>query len=88
MSKYYLNCGTLQIIYSTSKTPLEAAIRALWETNASDVLDEHFYIDEKGYKDHYSANPETVVIPCTKVIKLAGWEMSGDGCECLPPEDE
>jgi hypothetical protein len=88
MPKYYINCGTLKIIHSTSKTPEEAAIRALWETNASDVLDEHFYIDEKGYKDYYSANPETVVILSSKVIKLAGWEMSGDDCECLPPEEE
>ncbi len=77
MSKYYINCGTLQIIYSTSKTPLEAATRALWETNASDVLDEHFYIDERGFRDYLTADPKgTSVIKSSKVIKLAGWTLS------------
>ena len=77
MPKYYINCGTLQIIHSTSKTPLEAATHALWETNTSDVLDEYFYIDERGFRDYLTADPkETSVIKSSKVIKLAGWTLS------------
>jgi len=33
MSKYYIKSNTLELIYSTDKTPLEAAIVALGETN-------------------------------------------------------
>lgn len=74
MSKYYIRCGSLELIYSTKKSPLDAAISALWETNEHDVLDEYFYIDERGMKNHLSALPDTTVISSEKVLKAAGWE--------------
>ncbi|NDC24152.1 MAG: hypothetical protein EBZ49_08495 [Proteobacteria bacterium] len=73
--KYYIKCGTLELIYSTSKKPLEAAVDALWETNKFDVLDEHFYVDERGFKDYVSALPDTKVYKSTKVIEKAGWSL-------------
>ena len=77
MSKYYVKCGTLELIYSTSKTPLEAATHCLWESNSNDVLDEYFYIDERGFRDYLTADAkETKVIKSGKVIKLAGWTLS------------
>lgn len=75
MPKYYIKCGTLELIYSTNKNPFNAAIAALWETNEHDVLDEYFYIDERGMKDHVSALPDTVVIKGDNVLKAAGWEI-------------
>jgi hypothetical protein len=75
MSKYYIKCGSLELIYSTDKNREEAAATALGETNKFDVLDEHFYIDERGFRDYTNADKETTVITTKKVIKLAQWEM-------------
>lgn len=74
MSKYYIRCGSLELIYSTDKTPEEAAIAALWETNSNDVLDEYFYIDERGMKDYSTALPDTIVLSADRILKQAGWE--------------
>ena len=75
MPKYYIKSGTLELIYSTSKSPLEAACVALGETNKFDVLDEHFYIDERGMKDYITALPDTTVITTKKIADKAGWKM-------------
>lgn len=73
MSKYYIKSGTLELIFSTSKSPEEAAVIALGETNKHDILDEYFYIDERGMKDYKTALPDTFVINTDKVVALAGW---------------
>jgi hypothetical protein len=75
MPKYYIKCGTLELIYSTDKNPFNAAIAALWETNEHDVLDEYFYIDERGMKDYKSALPDSIVINSDEILKAAGWEI-------------
>ncbi len=75
MSKYYIQCGSLQLIFSTSKSESEAAAQVLWESNEHDVLDEYFYIDERGYRDYTNADKLTQVIPTEVVMKLAKWEM-------------
>jgi hypothetical protein len=74
MAKYYIQCGSLSIIYSTNKTPIDAALTAIWECNSNDVLDEHFYIDERGYRGYTNADKETHVIPSEYILKQAGWE--------------
>jgi hypothetical protein len=76
MPKYYIKCGTLELKYSTEKTPIGAAITAIGETNKFDTLDEHFYIDERGFRDYTTADSLTQVIKLTKVCKLAGWEIN------------
>ena len=78
MPKYYLKCGTVEIIFSTEQTPFEAAGRCLWESNKDDVLDEHFYIDEQGYRDPFSATPKTIVLTLKEVCKAEGWTLSND----------
>lgn len=75
MSKYYIQCGSLQLIFSTSKSESEAAAQVLWESNEHDVLDEYFYIDERGYRDYTNADKLTQVIPTEVVMKLADWEI-------------
>ena len=75
MPKYYIRSGSLELVYSTNKSPLDAAIAALWETNENDELDEHFYIDERGFKNHLTALPNTTVIKTDTVLKKAGWIM-------------
>jgi hypothetical protein len=75
MSKYYIQCGSLQLIYSTSKSESEAAAQVLWESNEHDVLDEYFYVDERGYRDYTNADKLTQVIPTEVVMKLAQWEI-------------
>jgi hypothetical protein len=78
MSKYYVKCGTLELIVSTEQTPFEVAGRCLWESNKDDVLDEFFYIDEQGYRDPFSATPKTMVLTLKKVCKAEGWTLSND----------
>ena len=73
--KYYIQSGTLQLIYSTDQKPLDAAVVALWETNKFDTLDEHFYVDERGFKNYATALPDTKVYKTTKVVRKAGWSM-------------
>jgi len=76
MAKYYIQSGSLQLIYSTNKDPISAAITALWETNEHDTLDEYFYVDERGMRDYKTADKETIVIDSETVLDEAGWEMS------------
>ena len=75
MAKYYIKCGTLELIYSTSKKPLDAAMDAVWETNEHDVLDEYMYLDERGYRDYASADKETKVYKSINVLTQAGWNL-------------
>ena len=75
MPKYYIQCGSLQLIYSTSKSQMQAAAQVLWEANEYDVLDEYFYVDERGYRDYLTADKDTQVIPTEVVVKFANWDM-------------
>ena len=82
MSKYYIKCGTLELKYSTNKKPIEAAITTLGESNKFDVLDEYFYIDERGFRDYTTADKLTEVIKLSKVCKMAGWTINkNDDCD-------
>lgn len=75
MPKYYIKCGTLEYIMSSNKDPLDAAINSVWELNENDTLDEYFYIDERGFRDYISAEPDTHVLKTTSVLKKAGWTL-------------
>ena len=75
MAKYYISSGSLQMIYSTKKTQREACKTSLWEANEHDVLDEYFYVDERGYRDYTSATPDTFVIPTDEIVTEDGWEQ-------------
>ncbi len=75
MPKYYIKCGSLEIIYSTSKKPIDAAIDALWETNENDVVDDTFYIDERGFRGYVNSDDKTVKIALEKVARRGGWEL-------------
>jgi len=78
MPKYYIKSGSLELIYSTNKGPMDAAADALWETNEYDTLDEYFYVDERGLKDYKTALPDTKVFSTSTVIHAAGWSMEQD----------
>lgn len=78
MSKYYIKCGTLELIYSTDKSPVEAAITSLFESNKFDTLDEYFYIDERGMRDYLTADKETQVLKLRVIAKMAGWTLGND----------
>ena len=77
MAKYYVASGTLRIIVSR-KDALEASIYGLMQTNKFDTIDEHFYVDERGYRDYISADPKTNVIATRNIVRAAGWELSRD----------
>lgn len=74
VTKYYIKSGSLELIYSTKQSPINAAIAALWETNENDVIDEYFYVDERGMKDYKTADKETIVIESDIILDKAGWE--------------
>jgi hypothetical protein len=75
MSKYYIKCGTLEIIYSCDKAPRYAAMDAIWETNENDTLDEYIYLDERGYRDYKNADGKTCVLHTSHILKDAGWSI-------------
>lgn len=75
MAKYYIKCGTLELIYSCDKCPRDAAMDAIWETNDNDTLDEYMYLDERGYRDYTSADGFTCVLRTTLILKDAGWSL-------------
>lgn len=75
MAKYYVKCGTLELIYSCNKSPHDAAMDCVWETNENDKLDEYFYIDERGFRDYISADGYTKVLRTTTILKDAGWKL-------------
>ena len=75
MAKYYIKCGTLELIYSCNKCPRDTAMDAIWETNENDTLDEYFYIDERGYRDYTNADKLTCVMPTKYVLKESGWSI-------------
>jgi hypothetical protein len=76
MAKYYIQSGTLHLIYSTDKPPLEAAAAVLWESNKDDTLHEYFYVDERGFRDYSTAQPDTIVLPTEAVVRQAKWTIS------------
>lgn len=77
MAKYYVASGTLRMIVSR-KDALEASIYVINESNKFDIIDEYFYVDERGYRDYISADPKTNVIPTKSIVRAAGWELSRD----------
>ena len=76
MPKYYIQSGSLRYILSTDKDPFEAAMQTVWELNEHDTIDEHFYVDERGFRDYSNAQPDTQVFVSTFVLKKAGWTIS------------
>lgn len=78
MAKYYIKCGTLELIRSSDYGPMEVAINALFDSNKFDTLDQYFYIDERGMYDYLTAKPDTTVLSLKKVAKLAGWQLGKD----------
>jgi hypothetical protein len=50
-------------------------------TNKFDIIDEHFYVDEQGYRDYISATPKTNVIATKSIVRAAGWELSREDDE-------
>lgn len=70
MPKFYVKSNTVELITSCSD-PLEAAVRTLMSCNKNDVIDEYFYVDEKGIKDYTSADPNTIVIRTVDVVSAA-----------------
>ena len=75
MSKYYIKCGTLEIIYSCKKCPRDAAMDAIWEINENDTLEDLIYLDERGYRDYKNADGHTCVLHTSHILKDAGWTL-------------
>jgi hypothetical protein len=69
MSKWYVKSNTVEKIVSIKdSSPLDAAISVFRDTNEFDVLDEYFYVDERGMRDYISSDSLTQVIKTVRVI--------------------
>ena len=72
MSKWYVKSNTVEKIISIpNSSPLDAAIEVFDDTNEFDIFDEYFYVDERGMKDHTSADRLTQVIKTKRVMQRA-----------------
>jgi hypothetical protein len=70
MSKWYVKSNTVEKIVSIPhSTPLDAAIAVFNDTNHFDVVDEYFYVDERGMRDYTSADSLTQVIKTKRVMQ-------------------
>lgn len=74
MPKFYVKSNTAELITSCSD-PLEAAVRTLMSCNKNEIVDEYFYIDERGMKDYLTATPITTVIKTEDVLIAAQPEL-------------
>lgn len=77
MPKYYVKSGTLEIMVSRGDA-LEASVFGFLQTNKNDILDEYFYVDERGFRDYITADPKTNVISTRSIVYGAGSEIIGD----------
>ena len=77
MPKYYIKSGTLELIVSRGNA-LDAAVFGFLQTNKNDIIDEFFYVDERGFRDYISSDPKTNVIKTKTVVKGAGSEINRD----------
>ena len=73
MAKYYIKCGTLEIIFSTRKNGYNACRIAIHECNANDELDEYMYIDQRGYRDAFTADQTTSVVRRDDILRKEGY---------------
>jgi hypothetical protein len=77
MAKYYVKCGTLEVILSSGKTAMEVAKRCLWEATANDELGDYFVVDERGFRTLSDPNNDsnTVVINADMLMQQEGWDL-------------
>ena len=62
----------IQLIYSTHKSPMEAACDAIWETNDGDTLDMQMIVDERGIRTKETADELTCIFTTDDILKQAG----------------
>ena len=78
MSKWYVKSNTVEKIISIrDSSPMDAAIDVFNDINHFDVLDEYFYVDERGMRDYKSADRLTQVIKTQRVINKAKEREAG-----------
>ena len=73
MSKFYIQSGTLALIYSTSQDPYDACRTVIHEINEYDELDEFMYCDERGMKNYLTATPTTMVFITKDILNKEGY---------------
>ena len=73
MSKFYIQSGTLALIYSTNQKEYEACSTVIHEINEHDELDEYMYCDERGYRDYLTADKSTFVVYTEDILRREGY---------------
>jgi hypothetical protein len=69
MTKWYVKSGAVEKIISIpDSTPIDAAIAVFRDTNQFDVMDDYFYVDERGMKNFDNRDSLTLMIKTVKVM--------------------
>ena len=71
--KYYIQSGTLALIYSTNQGAYDACRTVIHSINEHDELDELMYCDERGMKNYLTATPKTMVFPTKDILNKEGY---------------
>ena len=72
MSKWYVKYNTVEKIVSIpNSTPLDAAIAVFKDTNNFDVIDNYFFVDERGMRTMETRDSQTQVIKTERVMRKA-----------------
>lgn len=67
MAKFYVSSGNFNMLVSKGNAG-EAAMYCSWFTNPDHILDEHFYVDERGFRDYITADPKTAVFKTENIF--------------------
>jgi|TARA_A100001201_G_C3944051_1_gene157491 hypothetical protein len=80
MAKFYIKSGDFETIFSTEKEPYDVCRLAIHEfigdyieNGQVDELDEHMYIDERGFRNYATADPDTFVVETFDIMKKEGY---------------
>ena len=72
MSKWYVKSNTVEKIVSIpNSTPLDAAIAVFKDTNNFDIIDDYFFVDERGMRTMETRDSKTQVIKTERVMRKA-----------------
>jgi hypothetical protein len=72
MSKWYVKSNTVEKIVSIpNSTPLDAAIAVFKDTNNFDIIDDYFFVDERGMRTMETRDSQTQVIKTERVMRKA-----------------
>ncbi len=68
MTKFYISSGSFNMVVS-KRDAMQAALYSSGFITGNHIIDEFFYIDERGFRDYISADPKTIVLETMRILE-------------------